>query len=275
MKYIRLILKYIGRNIVRTFIPIFPVALFMGLFYQQSPTLVFIKDFGETEIMGFGDVFHLLFPDNPLYYFLVIPIFLILLAFSCSYLIAMVYKHFRTGRLSMRMPLANVNHGLHSVGLCIVLFLTIFLIYRVLFGAIVSLAVSLFMPNGIPGVGLIAFTMILGVVTYFSVVYLTIYPVIAASIMLVYGYSFKDALSDALRTGYRTGMVTLIIAYFFPFVLNALVAYVLISFSAPDFLLNIFNVIVDQFLITYIVLFSVMVVFDLQKIERVDLQKLY
>ena len=61
----------------------------------------------------------------------------------------------------------------------------------------------------------------------------------------------------------------------FPFVVNAVIAYILMAVSAPQVVVIIVNIIVQIFVIAYLVLFSIISVFTQQKLERIDLKKLY
>ena len=127
------------KHLPRLILPVAPAAILLGLFYRQSRTLIFIRDYGQASSTMIADVFGMLFSSNILYYLLLLPAFFIVLSFSCSYLLTMVYKHFRTGKLSVRMPLSNVNHGLEAIMPNIALIFLMLLVYKALFGCVVSL----------------------------------------------------------------------------------------------------------------------------------------
>lgn len=275
MKYIRKIIIYLFGNFRRTVLPVLPSAVLLGIFYRQTATLMFIKRFSITDIEFFGDVFTLLFPSNATYYLLLLPIIFVSLCFSCSYLIAMVYKHFRTGKITMRMPLSSVNHGLEAIIIILSIIFIVLLVYKLLFSCIISLIITMFPPKGTPNGGLIAITCILGVSSYFVIVYLLIYPIMAASVMLVYGYSFKDAMSESLHMRNKDKFHEVILCYLFPFFINIFVSYILMAASASVTVFVITNTVLELFVITYLVLFSIIVVFDKCGIERVDIKKLY
>ena len=57
--------------------------------------------------------------------------------------------------------------------------------------------------------------------------------------------------------------------------INAVVSYVLMMLDAPVAVSVIVDIILQLFVITYTVLFSVISVFSQQKLERIDLKKLY
>ncbi len=275
MRYIRKIFIYIFENFRRTILPVLPSAILLGIFYRQTTTLMFIKRFSVTDIRFFGDIFSLLFSSNATYYFLLLPIMFVFLCFSCSYLLAMVYKHFRTGKITMRMPLSSVNHGLETVGIIVSIIFIVMLVYKLLFSCVLSLVITMFPPRGMPSSGMIAFTCIFGIVTYFSVIYFLVYPIMAASVMLVYGYSFKDAMSESLHIRNKDGFYEVLIGYMFPFCVNIVVSYILVAASASATVFAIVNTVLELFAITYLVLFSIIVVFDKYGIERVDIKKLY
>ena len=275
MKYVKQVLFYMFRHFFRVILPVLPSAILLGLFYRQTRTLVFIRDFGQSDSTSIADIFGMLFIGNVWYYVLLLPVFFVSVSFSCSYLVTMVYKHFRMGKLSVRMPLSNVNHGLESVMPAIGTLMLVLLLYKALFGCFVSLISEVFLSGGAPGGGTIAVVALLGIVSYVFVIYLLMYPMIGVSLSLVYGYSFKDAVGEALRVSGNKHFASLVAGYFFPFFINAVVLYILMAFDAPYAVVALINVFLQLFVITYVTLLSLISVFNQQKLERIDLKKLY
>ena len=263
------------KHLPRLILPVAPAAILLGLFYRQSRTLIFIRDYGQASSTMIADVFGMLFSSNILYYLLLLPAFFIVLSFSCSYLLTMVYKHFRTGKLSVRMPLSNVNHGLEAIMPNIALIFLMLLVYKALFGCVVSLLSEIFVGGGEPAIALVAVVAVLGVITYAFVIFFMLYPVLSVALMLVYGYTFIDAIGESLRVGGKKDFLPLVLAYCLPFLINAVVSYVLMMLDAPVAVSVIVDIILQLFVITYTVLFSVISVFSQQKLERIDLKKLY
>lgn len=263
------------RHFFRVILPVLPSAILLGVFYRQSRTLVFIREYGEAENTMIADVFGMLFSDSAWYYVILIPLFFIVVSFSCSYLLTMVYKHFRTGKLSVQMPLSNVNHGLEAVMPTTGVIILLLLVYKALFGCFVSLISEVFIGSMSPSGGIIAAVAVSGIVSYVFIVFFAMYPLIAASLMLVYGYTFKDAVSESLRTGGKKGFASMVAGYMFPFGVNAAVLYILMALNAPYPVVAVINVALELFVISYVMLFSLISVFDQQKLERIDLKKLY
>lgn len=252
-----------------------PSAILLGLFYRQTRTLMFIRDFRQAESTSIADVFGMLFIGNVWYYVVLLPVFFVAVSFSCSYLITMGYKHFRMGKLSVRMPLSNVNHGLESVMPAIGIIMLGLILYKALFGCFVSLVSEMFLSGGAPGGGTVAVVTILGIVSYVFVVYLLMYPVMGVSLSLVYGYSFKDAVGEALHVSDDKHFASLVAGYMFPFFVNVVVLYILMPFGIPYAVVALINVFLQIFVITYVTLFSLISVFNQQKLEHMDLKKLY
>ncbi len=275
VKYIKQVLYYMFRHFPRVVLPVLPSAILVGIFYRQSRTLTFIREYGNTENLSIGSVFRMLFQSYPVYYIVVLPAFFVMVSFSCSFLLTMVYKHFRTGKLSVRMPMSNVNHGLESVMPTVAIAFLSLLAYKALFACVVSLLSEMFAPVGKPDGGLIAVVTVLGIATYVLVIYFIMFPIMTSSMMMVYGYAFKDAVSEALRAGGKNDRGSLVVAYSLPFVLNIIVSYILMAVSAPGIVLAVADVVMALFTVTYLTLFSIISVFTQQKIERVDLKKLY
>ena len=206
------------KHLPRLILPVAPAAVLLGLFYRQSRTLIFIRDYGQASSTMIADVFGMLFSSNILYYLLLLPAFFIVLSFSCSYLLTMVYKHFRTGKLSVRMPLSNVNHGLEAIMPNIALIFLMLLVYKALFGCVVSLLSEIFVGGGEPAIALVAVVAVLGVITYAFVIFFMMYPVISVALMLVYGYTFIDAIGESLRVGGKKDFLPLVFSFEYSFV---------------------------------------------------------
>ena len=139
MKQIKSILQYIFKNFWRTILPVVPTAVLLGFFYRPAFSLTFIRDYSNTEINGLGDVFGLLYSSSPIYWLLILPIMFVVLLISGSYLITMVYKHFRTGKISVRTPLININHGISSILPTILIIFAVMIVYKFLFACLISL----------------------------------------------------------------------------------------------------------------------------------------
>lgn len=273
--YVKKVLYYMFRHFPRVILPVIPSAVLLGIFYRQSRTLTFIRDYGQAADVSIGGVFGMLFQPSFVYYFVLVPAFFVAVSFSCSFLLTMVYKHFRTGKLSVRMPMSNVNHGLESVMPTVAIIIVTLLAYKALFACVVSLLSEIFVPDGHPGGAMTAIVTILGIATYVTVIYFAIYPLMTSSFMLVYGYTFKDAISEALRAGGKNDRGAVIVGYSLPFVLNLIVSYIMMATEAPILVVAVADVIIQLFAVTYLTLFSIISVFTQQKIERIDLKKLY
>lgn len=273
--YAKKVLYYMFRHFPRVVLPVLPSAILLGIFYRQTRSLTFIREYGSATELTIGGVFGMLFNDNLLYYLLLVPAFFLVISFSCSLLLTMVYKHFRTGKLSVRMPMSNVNNGLESVMPTVAIMIASLLAYKTLFACVVSLLSEIFAPAGDPSGGTVALITILGIITYTMVIYFAMYPIMTSSLMLVYGYTFKDAFSEALRMGGHNDRVQLVVGYAVPFVVNLASSYILMGVNAHPAVIMAVNVVIQLFLISYITLFSIISVFTQQKIERVDLKKLY
>jgi len=106
-------------------------------------------------------------------------------------------------------------------------------------------------------------------------VYVFMYPILTTSVMLVYGYPVGDAISFALKLHDKPKFYEVEIAYMFPFAICAVVAYLLMALGMPAFVDAIIKIICEIFALSYLVVFSITVVFDLLQIERMDTKKLY
>lgn len=125
------------------------------------------------------------------------------------------------------------------------------------------------------GGAMTAIVTVLGIATYVIVIYFAMYPLMTSSLMLVYGYTFKDAISEALRAGGKDDRGAVVIGYSLPFIFNLIVSYIMMAVAAPLPVVAVADVLIQLFSVTYLTLFSIISVFTQQKIERVDLKKLY
>ena len=275
MRIIKKILSYMIKNIWRLLLPVVPSALLLGFFYEPAISLTFIKEYAVTGIDSIADVFALIFSTEWAYYAIGLPAFFVIMVASGSYLLSMVYKHFRTGKISVRTPFVNMNHSVGAIMFAIICLFVVMLIYKFLFSCLVSLISMITAKTSVPGAAEITLSCLLGIVTYFPVTYLLMYPVLTSSVMLVYGYRFNEAFSFAIQLRDKPKFYEVELAFMFPIVINAIGSYLLTFLGMPDFINVPIQMVVNTFVLSYFVVFSITVVFDLLQFERLDTRKLY
>jgi len=275
MGQIKKILSYMTKHFWRLILPVVPSAILFGLFYEQAFSLTFVDKYSVTPIRGLGDVFGLVFSGEWWYYVLLLPVMFIILICSGSYLVSMVYKHFRTGKISIRTPFVNMNHSFGAILFAVFVVFVGMLLYKFIFACIVSFISMIPATTALPGSAEITLTVVFGIITYFPMVYVFMYPILTTSVMLVYGYPVGDAISFALKLHDKPKFYEVEIAYMFPFAICAVVAYLLMALGMPAFVDAIIKIICEIFALSYLVVFSITVVFDLLQIERMDTKKLY
>ena len=275
MRIIKKILSYMIKNIWRLLLPVVPSALLLGFFYEPAISLTFIKEYAVTGIDSIADVFALIFSTEWAYYVFGLPAFFVIMVASGSYLLSMVYKHFRTGKISVRTPFVNMNHSVGAIMFAIICLFVVMLIYKFLFSCLVSLISMITAKTSVPGAAEITLSCLLGIATYFPVTYLLMYPVLTSSVMLVYGYRFNEAFSFAIQLRDKPKFYEVELAFMFPIVINAIGSYLLTFLGMPDFINVPIQMVVNTFVLSYFVVFSITVVFDLLQFERLDTRKLY
>lgn len=272
MKYVKATLKYIFGHFPRIMLISVVPALFFAFFLHPDAFGIIVRAEDIKNVTGFIDELYLCF--NPAVTFkrpYLILIGFALLLVSVSYTMGMIEKHFKVGRLSLRSPLSNVNNCVLPVALMLLIILLAYFVYRLLLFCVLTLLLKIL--GMAAGNWVSAFVWVIGFVGMLALV-LILKPVLfTATTMLVYGYSFKDAMGVSLKLCEGVGRVETDFALALPFVSEMLMGTLLAVFKTPFVVSAIINTVVITLMLQYVVAFSLIAMYDLAGLERRDLKK--
>lgn len=276
MKYVKATVIYLfshfPRLIVLSVLPAAVVALFMnpqgfGLFIPVDRLSV---------VESFSDVFFLVFDRNLILKWpYMILVGLLLLELCISYTMGIVEKHFRVGKLSLRQPLANINNCSIAVLKTFGLLVAIYIVYRFLLVCLLTLLVYVLGSFSVAAVWISVVIAIISTVGFIFLLVLVRPIMFTAATMLVYGYSFKDAFSVAIKLGETEGRTALDFALILPFAVYLTVSALLTVFGAPHVAHVVVHAALIAVLLQYVTVYVLVAMFSLSGIERRDVRRYY
>ncbi len=271
MRFVKATLKYIFSHFPRIMIiGLLPAFVFAFFLYPDAFGII-VEVEKIKAVDSFADEFFLCFNKSILKrpYFVLIE--LLLLVVSVSLTMGMVERHFKTGKFTMRAPLSTINNCFLPVGIIIILVFLAYMGYRLLLFCLLTLLIKIF------GVSLGAWvSVIIWVVGFTGIITLLLLlkPVLfTTTTMLVYGYSFKDALGVAIKMpegerAFETGFALVL-----PFAVEMLIGSLLKILNAHFITSVIVNTVTIAFLLQYVVVYLLITMYDLAGLERRDTLK--
>lgn len=274
MGYIGKTLGYLKKSFPLLAAVMLAPAAALAFFVRPVSMITFLPMYARTEVASFLDVLWLIFDRYTLTY-----VFPLLLGFVLSVLgvslgLSVVERHFRVGELALKAPLKAVNNSIFPVTANLFILLVIYMAAHFLFVCLVTLTHFLLSGAGRPGLADVAVTAVLSVTVLFLLLRLLQSFLFWAPLMLLYGYSFLDAViaSSSLCAKAPTGIWT---GVAFPFVCVMTATSLAVFFRAPPWV-NILTAGVSYlFLLVYLTAFVMVAVFDLGNMERRDMRPKY
>lgn len=274
MQYVRLTFQYMRKAFLILAAVNLPAAVVLGIFTRPMRTLTFLPEYLQTAVSGFWDTFWLIFGrDATTKVYPVILVFLLLLLGVCVSF-SLIEKHMRVGKLHFTGAVKQINSYFLPVLIMLAILAVLTLVYSLLQTGMLTLLHFIISGNGKPvlagvivsaAVALVLF--VLAVAAFCSTVYL-------ASMMTIYGYSFRDGYAAAFRlTSHNTGGI--VAGLLFPTLLVAVVRIGLGFVPMPLFAFQIIGCVLYLFLLVYLVSFIMVSLFDLSGMERRDCKRHY
>lgn len=223
----------------------------------------------------FYDVFIAVFNENMLTYWYMIPVCFLTMLLGFSYLLNMIEKHFRTGRLTLRHPAAQINNTFTSVLFCLFLVCALYALYSILAVCVISLIITVANYFSLHP----ALTFVLVAVLYISslvgIFILFRYILSVCVTMLVYGYYFKDALSVVMKVGNRETHTQLNCGSVLPFMTYRLINAVVLLLPLTHIVQAVISAVMMSITLQYTAVFMLVAMFDVSGIERRDRRRFY
>lgn len=268
VKYLEQTFSYIKKHIwLPAVIMTVPavVACFLSTPYWE---VAFVAGFDGAPYKSVGDTFHLIFGDSWKYIWPAVLVSLVQI-FGAAFLMSVMDRHFRTGRLSFRSPLTMVNNSVFPIAVGVVVMGGFSVLWRfVLFGLVSLIQVSagaMALPAGVA-----VATIAVVAVGMFVIHVIAITPMLFwAPIMFIYGYKFRDAAASSFKliAGkklYRALLLPMIVCAGLQLLVGflQLAAWAVIIINFAVFLLT--N--------SYVAAFIMLTFYDISELDRRDLK---
>ena len=268
MQYIKQTLKYMLGAFGVLMLVCLPAATVLGVFTKPMGSLSYCVNYAVADIRGFKEMFWLIFNSRAIKH--VYPLFLILfsLVFSVALALSVIEKHFRVGKLMLKAPLKQINNYFLPVILTFLILSLILFLYGMIQTGVLTFLHMIISGKGVPSVINVIVACAISLALFVLSVYIACSTMYWAPMMVIYGFTFRDAAAAALRLIDRR-MKSILAGVLFPFLVVALLESV---FS----LINIIYVriplavLLYLFLIMYIAAFIMVSMFDLSDMERRD-----
>lgn len=249
-------------------------AVIMAFFMRPISFITFLPEYFRTDVRSFLDVLWLIFDRYTLTYVYPIFIMFVLLVVAFSIGLSIIEKHFRVGRLMLKAPMNAVNNSIFPVAENFFILFLVYLASNFLFVCIVTL--SHFLISGAGRVVPLDFivTAFLALILFFLLMRLVQSAFLWAPVMLVFGYTFLDAVITASSLSAKAPF-KLYRGIVFPFVCVMAVQSLVVFLRSPPWVNITVAAVCYLFLCVYTAAVVMIVVFDLSGMERRDLKKLY
>lgn len=245
-----------------------PAAVVLGIFTKPMGSLSYLAAYSQTAVRGFPDMFWLIFNRYATKY--VYPLVLILssLVFCTSLCLSIIEKHFRVGKLLLVSPLKQINIYFLPVALSFILLSLILALYGMVQTGVLTLLHGLISGWGYPSVLNLILAAVISLALFVLFVLAACSTMYWAPMMVIYGFSFRDAAASSLRLiDGKTGRI--LAGLLFPFLLVAVLESVF-SFIPNKYVCAALGVAEYLFLIMYVIAYIMVSMFDLSGMERRD-----
>lgn len=245
-----------------------PAALVLGIFTKPMASLSYLVDYSETYVRSFRSIFWLIF--NRYATRTVYPLVLILfsLVFCTSLALSVVEKHFRVGKLMLKAPLKQINNYFLPVLYTFVLLSLILFLYGMVQCGALTLLHMLISGRGYPSVWNLVLAAILSLGLFVLALWLSCSSMYWTPMMVIYGFSFRDAAASSLRLIDRKSG-SILIGLLMPYCIVAVLETVFSLFHIA-WLRIILAVFLYLFLMLYLIVYIMVSMFDLSGMERRD-----
>ncbi len=275
MNYIKETLKYI----FKTFFPLAAIlilpAVVLGVFVKPMSSISFIPDYAVTGVESYSDVFRLVFRASHIKnVYPPVLIFLSLFLGMC-FGFSFIEKHFRTGRkILFQNPVAGINETFFPVLTVLMICTLLMVLYSLILISVVYLLHIILSGDGLPSVLNIIVSTFVSISIFILFIALTGPVIFMIPLKMTYGYAFSDAFSSAFAIMGKKAF-KIIFSGVFPFLLVAIIEYVLTFFTLYDFITIIISICMYLFIIMYVISYVMIVMFDVSGLERRDIKQTF
>lgn len=274
MGYIKLTFSYLKKSFWALCLVALPAAAVLGLFTRPMTSVAYIPMYMQTDVRGFFDLFWLVFSKSAVQK--VYPLFLIfaVLLFSCSLGLSFIETHFRVGRLLLKKPFKHINIYFLPVLLSLLALFVVLMVYGFLQAGVVTLLHFTITGKGTPNIASVCACAAATLGMFLLAAFLASPIILWAPMMVIYGYSFRDAVPASLRAlSHNVGGV--VVGLVFPFLTVALVECAVLFANLPPAAGIPVDCLLYVLLIVYLLAYIMVTTFDITGMTRRDNRKYY
>jgi len=278
MKFLRETFIYLKKAFwVAIIVALLPAILF-AVFLKPVNILTFLPSYYNTFITGAGDIFSLLFKDFKWDSLLIYPLLLLVMQIYYSVSLAMIEKHMRTGKLTAKKLMYDLNNNFISTFATLLFFVIVYILISILLSSLLTLLHTIISPKVQPKMIECIYATILAFIAFVVLIRSIIDILFWGPVMQVYGYSFKDAI---IETSHITDKNTfsIFIGIFVPYLIAALIVilvnYIPVNGAIRSILEFSTNLVIYVTLLLYMPAFIMNTLFEVTELERRDKFKLY
>ncbi|MBO5224004.1 MAG: hypothetical protein J6C23_05785 [Clostridia bacterium] len=265
--------KYLFGNFWRVFLTLIPISVLCAFFIKPLTSVTALFYITAEEFHDPKDLIESLDFATEWYYIFVYLAITLLIAAFLSYAYITMYRHMRTGKISIRTPLRYMNGGfIPFAKMLLCIFVYIILMQLIISGVLVlfnSLFSSLSIPYWI--FRIIAYVLILFIFLFSNFMLKT--PLMMVFHMYVYGYGLMEAWSANGKLLHNKFSVTMFFATLIPLLTIVALNFTCLLLTVPYWLEIVIRTVVYFFVFAYFIALAITVMFDLCEIERRDVPR--
>lgn len=271
MKHIGMTIKYLFSNFWRLFITLIPICVLCAFFIKPLTSVTALYYVTREEFIDPKGLIDTLDFATEWYYVFIYAGIVLLLAAFLSYAYITVYRHMRTGKISIRTPLRYMNGGFIPFAKILGCMLVYVILVQLVISGVLVLLTSIFSSLSIPYwiFRIIAYLLIIFVVVFSNFMLKT--PLMMIFHMYVYGYGIMEAWSANGKLLDAKVSRTMFFETLLPIVLIIILNFVCVLISIPYWAEIIIRSVVYFFVLAYYITLAITVMFDLCEIERRDI----
>jgi len=278
MKFIKESLSYIKRALLRAVIFAALPAVVLGYFLKPVNLFGFLPLYYKGRVDGFFDIIKMFFVESGIKTLFVFLLLFVLLLIYFSISLGMIEKHLRTGKLSTRRLIADLNNNIISTMISFVLFAAVYIVILLLLSVVMTLMHKIVSDGPIPNVMDCIYATILSFLALGLFTRGVMGILFWGPVMQIYGYSFTDSIietSHIINGKSFPIFLGIFLPIFFASLIQILLFYIPFSGTAETVINQVINSIVFLGLLIYIPSFIMNTLFEVTDLERRDKNKIY
>ncbi len=248
-----------------------PVSLFTAWLFQPLAPVFAIGELIRSGAVRSDELWGLFMIRGEFYYVFIYVGFILVCTALVSYAYVAIYRHFRTGKFSIRTPIAYVNSAFLPALKVLLTMAAYLFVYRALSIGILAIVAKAVVAWGIPFALFVIFAVLLLSAGTALGFYLVGTPLLMISQMFVYGYSFVEGWSASAKLVTGKNKARIFATVSAPAVAMTVVDLILLLCGAAEWVVILVLTVLLIVVFAYYITLSLTLMFDLTGMERRDL----